>query len=99
MAYEIIWTESAWENFQKIIDYLDTEWSKQSADRFIESAMKRIDSIARQPFIGSMSCEDPTIRSIIFSKYDKLYYQIEGKELILPGIFDTRKDPALNPFR
>lgn len=52
------------------------------------------------PEMGTPSVRYANVRRILLSRYNALYYQYEPESsiLFLLNIFDTRSDPAENPF-
>jgi len=81
-----------------VLDYLLSNWSEKVALSFIDLAEKKINLISTHPFIGIASEKDPTIRSILLTKQNRLYYQVSENKIELLNIFDTRQDPAKNKF-
>ncbi len=80
MAYQVIWTEYAKEDYKQILLYLREEWSVPIALKFIETTEERIERIAVFPFLGVASEKDQSIRSVVLTKHNKLYYQfLESK--------------------
>ncbi len=50
MAYQIIWTAEADNDFHFIIHYLKEHWSDYSAEKFVAVTMKKLERIATMPF-------------------------------------------------
>jgi len=74
MALKIEWTAHALEDYKRIVDYLLKEWSIKVTADFINNLEKRVDNLSSFSNIGLASKKDPTIRSIIITKHNKLYY-------------------------
>jgi len=76
MALPVTWTENAIEDFKSLIDYLLRERPLPVAEKFIETIEKRIEVLSKFPNIGIASLKDPSIRNIILTKHNKLYYRV-----------------------
>ena len=100
MAVEIIWSRQAKEDFKAVLSYLRDNWSDDIADSFKEAAYRKIELLESMPEMGIASVAYPTVRRILLSRYNALYYQYtpDSSVLILLNIFDTRANPAENPF-
>ncbi len=97
-AYTIIWTEEALEDMRKVIEYLKKKWSYKIAGEFEETTLVRLNTLAKEPLIGIISSANATVRSILLTRHNKLYYQVTADSIILLNIFDTRRDPSKNKF-
>lgn len=98
MALQVIWTENAIEDYKLLIDYLLLEWSLPVAVKFVETIEKRIEVLSNFPNIGIASVKNPSIRSIILTKHNKLYYRVYSYKIDILNIFDTRQNPEKNLF-
>jgi plasmid stabilization system protein ParE len=98
MVWEIIWSKNAQEDLRQIVQYLTDFWSEQLALKFYNDTMRQIDTLAQMPFIGRASGKDPSVRSILLSRHNALYYSIQGNIVFLLDIVDTREDTDKNPF-
>lgn len=98
MAYQISWTEIALQDYKTIIDYLIAEWAISVAIEFERTVDQKLINLSRHPFTGIKSQKNPLIRSILFSKHNRLYYRVYNNNIELLNIIDTRKDPLQNPF-
>ncbi len=75
MALKIEWTVNALEDYKQVVDYLLKEWSIKIASDFIDTPEKRVYNLSFFPHIGITSLKDPSIRSIVITKHNKLYYR------------------------
>ena len=99
MALEVVWTENAIQDYKLVIDYLLLEWSLPVAEKFAENLDKRIDVLSRFPNIGIASKKDLSIRSIVITKHNKLYYRLLSEKIEILNIFDTRQNPQKNLYQ
>lgn len=93
MACEIIWTENAREDLKNIFTYLQQEWSSRIAENFLVECYSKIDLIAHFPYIGVQSEKINSVRRILVTKHNALFYKVERKNIILLDFFDTRQQP------
>ena len=75
MALQIVWTLHAEEDYRQVVDYLLKEWSLKVAADFINNLEERVQNLSSFPHIGIASVKDPSIRSIVITKHNKLYYR------------------------
>lgn len=59
---------------------------------------EKLEQLAKHPFIGSLQGRE-TVRSIIISKHNRLYYRIEGEKITIINMMDMRIDPVNNPYK
>lgn len=98
MVFEVVWTDNAKADFYSIIEYLKGEWSLKVAERFVEIFYNKIDLITTFPFVGMASVKDNSIRKILITKHNALYYQVNENTILLLDFFDTRQNPEKNLF-
>lgn len=98
MVYKIRWTTIALEDYKKVIEYLIKIWSVRVAIDFEEIVNKKLANLSCQPFIGIASQKKQMVRSILFTKHNRLYYRITEDTIELLNIFDTRQNPEKNSF-
>ena len=98
MAYQISWTDIALQDYKRVIDYLLSEWSIEVAREFENIVNQKLINLSRHPFTGIKSEKNPLIRSILFTKHNRLYYRVRDNNIELLSIIDTRKDSLQNPF-
>ncbi len=97
MEKKIIYTENFKVSLKERKDYLETEWSFEVAEKFILELYELIDLLSIQAGIGSPT-KKKNIRKILFAKYNRLYYRITSKSIILLELFDTRRNPKHNKY-
>jgi len=98
MTFQITWTDNAQEDLQRIIDYLTENWSEKDADNFLEKLFIRLDILSKSPLIGKKSDKLSSVRRIVITKRNLLFYTVEGDNIIIQDIFDTRQNPSKSPF-
>jgi plasmid stabilization system protein ParE len=98
MALKIEWTANALEDYRQVVDYLLKEWPLKVAADFVNNLENRIHNLSSFPNIGIASLKDPSIRSIVITKHNKLYYRTSPDKIQILDIFDTRQSPGKNKY-
>ena len=93
MVENIIWSPQAVYNFNGILAYLLENWTLEIALRYESDVYDLIDTIARNPFIGTKSEKYTGLRKFLITKHSFLIYRILENQLEIVEIFDTRQDP------
>ena len=96
MAYEIIISDEVFSALNAIVLYLEKEWSKKVATNFLLIFYDTVDSIANNPKIGRKTIKNPSIRKILVTKHNMLYFEVAGNRIELLTIFFTAQNPAKN---
>lgn len=98
MAKRIVWNKRALEKFDEIVDYFEKNFSQKVAFGFVKKVFDRLDILSKYPEIGRKSKKKKNIRFHRIDKHIDLYYRIDGKNLIVVYIFDTRQNPDKNLY-
>ena len=93
MALKILWTKRATLKFNKILLYLENEWSEKVKIEFIRRTFHILDLLSSFPKLGSIAFPVKKIRCILITKQVKLFYRIKKDRIILLTFFDTRQEP------
>ena len=99
MAYKIIVKKRFTNKVQKILAYLEKEWSKKVAGEFLLKIDRRLDLISKQPFAGAVSLKIKEVRGLLITRHNKLYYKVKGNTVIILNMYDTRMNPKKNPYK
>lgn len=98
MAYQIVWTDNAAEDYESVITYLYLKWNVAVALDFINIVNAKLDTLSLQPNIGLVTDDNENIRSILITKHNRLFYSITNNIIEVLDIFDTRQHPLKKPF-
>jgi len=94
MVKSIKWNKRALDTFYKTANYLEQNFSEKTANNFVNSILDKIEVVKKYPSIGRKAPKRKTIRFVLVGKYRRLYYRIEGSQLVISSIFDTRQHPS-----
>lgn len=98
MAYKIIYKKRFSNKLIRLLQYLEDQWGQKTAFEFLNHVDERIETLRAQPFIGKPSEKKPNVRTILITKYNRLYYKLNDDTIIILNMFDTRKNPKRNPY-
>ncbi len=98
MAYEIVWTEKATEDFDIIVENISSYNSVNYAIKFVNTFYEKLDLIALMPFIGVQSQKREGVRRLVITKHISLAYILIIDQIYLLRVFDTRQNPDTVEF-
>jgi len=98
MAYKIILRKRFIVRSEQVANWIEKEWSKASADKFVSILYKKIESLRQTPFAGIVSSKKPDYRKLIISKHNKIYYRVKGKTIYIVSLIESRQDPKKNKY-
>ena len=91
---KITWTREASDNINKIISYLDQEWSEDISNNFLIKLKKRIDLISKFPESFPLIGKEEVRASVLIEQITIFYsFDRKNNKIILLSIFDTRQHP------
>ncbi|HVX26163.1 MAG TPA: type II toxin-antitoxin system RelE/ParE family toxin [Parafilimonas sp.] len=99
MAYKIIYKKRFQTKLFQLLDYLKKEWGDNVANSFINRLQKRLNTLSQQPYIGASSIVIKSVRSILITKHNRLYYRIKDDTIEVLNMYDTRSNPKKNPYK
>ncbi|PJB56152.1 MAG: hypothetical protein CO098_14820, partial [Bacteroidetes bacterium CG_4_9_14_3_um_filter_41_19] len=95
MALNIKWSKRADRKFDKILEYLMTNWSEQVTKNFVKKVYDFLDVLSEFPEIGSIENNEKGIRGFTIVKQINIFYRIKGETIILLDFFDNRQNPKM----
>ena len=94
MDYKVFWSNEALRNFEEILDYLNLEWTEKEVQQFKSKLSNQLDIIKKYPFIFPKSDRNPRLRKAVLSKHTIIFYEVQGYQLNLVYLFQTRMNPS-----
>ena len=98
MAYQIILKKRFTNKLIKLLAYLEKEWSPKVAANFLQKIDLRIQQLSGQPLTGISSERIEGVRSVFITRYNRLYYKVKGKKVIVLNMYDTRMNPNTKKY-
>ena len=93
MVRKIRLTKKADKRFDEILEYLDQEFGKSTATKFIERTYSFFDLIAEHPQIGRIEDKIKGIYGFVLEKPVTDFYRFTNKEVVILNFFDNRTNP------
>jgi len=93
MFKKVVFSKRARRRLEKLLDYLESEWSLKVKNEFIEKLDRCVLQISRHPESCPVSEEFPGLYKCVVTKQTTFYYRIEEKEIQVITFFDNRQDP------
>jgi plasmid stabilization system protein ParE len=82
-----------------IAEYLEYEYSYQTATKFVILVYKTIDKVAEYPSRGRKIPASKTLQFINIDAHRQLFYRVHGTTLSVVDVFDTRQNPIKRPSK
>jgi len=80
MAYQIVWTAEADNDFKNIILYLKENWSLQSSEKFVQRTYSRLERLSNMPSVARSTSQ---LLTFIYKLDRKMRYSLLLKKIIL----------------
>ncbi len=93
MALEIVWQDRAFDRFKSTIQYIEGEFGITAAKLFTRKVLYIIQSLTQFPELGSLQIKSKSLRGIVISKQNSLFYRVSDSQLIIVDFFDNRQSP------
>jgi addiction module RelE/StbE family toxin len=91
MAYQIIWSDDAKEDYRDITYYLLDNYSFEVAEKFTETLFDKVQLFEKNPRIGLASRQLTSLRKIVITPQTALYYTIGGNQITIMNLVDTHR--------
>ena len=91
--YRLVITPCAVERIDSLVDYLFIEWGLTVRDHFLHELTHCFDIIRRNPCAFPALSKNPLVRQCVVSRQNKVYYMIQGNDIVILSLEDTRMDP------
>jgi plasmid stabilization system protein ParE len=92
-GYEIIWSATANNDLDKIIDYLKSNWTEKEIRKFIQKLDSFLSLIQRNPLIFPISKYKKEVRRCVLTKHNSIYYNYTASKVRIITIYDNRSNP------
>lgn len=90
MSYEIKWTPLAKDNYLETVSYIYDTLGESSAEKFTDNLDSSLKNLGRFPFIGKQNAQLPSVRQLVLSKQQSLYYTVFDNIVLILNIIDAR---------
>jgi len=93
MPENVIWSPKSVEDLEKILEYLNQNWSVNVSVEFLNEVDLVIRNISSFPKVYPLVNKRLKIRKSVISKHNSLFYREQKKCIHILRIFDTRQNP------
>ncbi len=94
---KIVWTDFAVENLKDIFDYYSNKASKRTAHKIRKQILNSTKQLIKNPESGQIEFNleilNQNHRYLVSGNY-KIIYRLNGNEIIINDVFDTRQNPV-----
>lgn len=97
MAKKIIWSSRATASFDRIVKYLEKEWTKKEIEKLISNTQKVLHQIESGE-LKFRSSGKKDIHEVLVTKHNLLLYRIKKNQIDLLIFYDTRQHPKKKKF-
>ena len=94
MALTVKWSEDANVSFERILDYLQSQWGLKVVREFVRKTYEFLDLLAEFPEIGSVENSERKIRGFVLVKQITVYYIRKNDSIVLLNFYDNRQRPT-----
>ena len=95
MALKVKWSKFADRSFDRILEYLQSEWGENITRAFVRRTYEFLDLLAEFPEIGSMENPEKQIRGFVLIKQITVFYIRKTDSIILLNFYDNRQKPTI----
>ncbi len=92
-GYKILWTDHALSELQKIIEYLEDNWTEKELKIFARTLDHTVELISKNPDLFQTSKEKTNVRWAVILTHNSLYYRTRENTVEILSLFDTRQNP------
>jgi plasmid stabilization system protein ParE len=92
MKLEIVFTPNAEDTFLSIVSFIQQKWGTRSAEKFIETTHKLLDTIAQQPYLFKAYL-DKDVRKGLITRQTSVVYRILHDRIEVLFFWDNRQEP------
>lgn len=93
MDYKVVWSESAADDFEKILEYLKANWGEGTEERFKAKLVARLNLLSTYPELHPPSSIDPRYRRSVLTRQVSIIYSVGESTIYIVRLFDNRQDP------
>ncbi|MFK7747972.1 MAG: type II toxin-antitoxin system RelE/ParE family toxin [Kordia sp.] len=94
---KIIWSDFAIENLKDIFDYYSNKASKRIAHKIKKQILDSTNQLLKNPKSGQLELNLEKLNQnhrYLISGNHKIIYRINGIQIIINDVFDTRQNPT-----
>ena len=90
---EIVLSKRASNKLERLLEYLELEWSPKAKKDFIKKLDKSLQQIQKYPEVCVKTDVVKGLYMLVLTKQTSLFYRFDSKRIEIVTIFDNRMDP------
>lgn len=90
---KVILTKKAGKKLDKLLDYLETEWSPKVKNDFISKMDRAVSHLKKYPHSNEESGLRKGLYKCVVTKQTTLFYRYDESSVNIVNIFDNRMNP------
>lgn len=91
--YNLIISSRAEERIDSVVDFLLIEWGVQAQQKFLAELRHCFKIIEINPCAFPYMSDSTIVRQCLVNSLSKLYYSIQGEDIIILSLEDVRMNP------
>ena len=91
MAKKVVWTKRASNKFDKVVEYLQTDWNENVVRAFVQRTETILELLSENPELGTVENSEKGVYGFRLTKHNRMFYRIDEERLIVLNIFDNRQ--------
>ncbi len=92
-GYRIHWSDTAANDLQRIIEYLQFKWTDKEIRNFVRKLDSRLELISINPRLFPKTNKRKNVRRSVLTKHTVIYYETSTDTIKIVTLFDSRRDP------
>ena len=90
---KVVFSKRASQRLEKLLEFLELEWSAKVKDNFIKKLDRSIAQIRKYPESAPQSETIKGLHRFVITKQTTLYFRFDSTTIKVAAIFDTRQHP------
>ena len=93
MTNQIVFSPLAISDLDRILNYLQANWSEEVKDSFFDIIDNAVSQISKNPKQFPLIHKSKEIRKCVLTRQNTLFYRFSKGEITILRIFDSRQNP------
>lgn len=91
MALTIVWSNEAEEQLDRIIAYLESNWTEKESRKFFSRLEESLQSIANNPGTYKNSLRKKGVKEFLLTPHNSIFYTFDSKNLYIISVWANKK--------
>ena len=93
MDFDVVWTEYAYEDFERIGGWLLQNWGKNAVKKFEREIDFVVSLLKKWPTSFQRSESNPIFRKILINKHTSLFFRVDESVVTLIALWSHARNP------